>query len=69
MKNLVSYTREFIILHVHLWLIDVDVWQKTTKFCKASILQLKTKYLKKKKEKKADETHRKFLIREVTGLD
>ena len=26
---------------VHLWLILVDVWQKTTRFCKAIILQLK----------------------------
>ena len=26
---------------VHLWLILVDIWQKTTKFCKAIILQLK----------------------------
>ena len=26
-----------------LWLILVDVWQKTTKFCKAIILQLKNK--------------------------
>ena len=32
---------------VYLWLILVDVWQKTTKFCIAIILQLKT--LKKKK--------------------
>ena len=31
---------------VYLWLILVDVWQKTTKFCKAIILQLK---IKKKK--------------------
>ena len=31
---------------VSLWLILVDVWQKTTKFCKAIILQLK---IKKKK--------------------
>ena len=27
---------------VYLWLILVDVWQKTTKFCKAIILQLKS---------------------------
>ena len=33
---------------VYLWLIFVDIWQKTTKFCKALILQLKNK---KKKEK------------------
>ena len=29
---------------VHLWLILVDVRQKTTKFCKAIILQLKNKF-------------------------
>ena len=27
--------------YVYLWLIHVDVWQKSTKFCKAVILQLK----------------------------
>ena len=27
----------------YLWLIHVEVWQKTTKFCKAIILQLKNK--------------------------
>ena len=32
---------------VSLWLILADVWQKTTKFCKAIILQLKN--LKKKR--------------------
>ena len=29
--------------YVYLWLIHVDVWQKTTKFCKAIILQVKNK--------------------------
>jgi len=29
--------------YVYLWLIHVDVSQKTTKFCKAIILQLKIK--------------------------
>ena len=33
-------------IHVYLWLIHVKVWQKTTKFCKAIILQLKNKILK-----------------------
>ena len=33
--------------YVQLWLIHADVWQKTTKFCKAIILKLKNKYLKK----------------------
>ena len=27
--------------YVYLWLIDVDVWQKPTQYCKAIILQLK----------------------------
>ena len=27
--------------YVYLWLIHVDEWQKTTKFCKTIILQLK----------------------------
>ena len=29
--------------YVHLWLIHVDVWQKTANFCKTIILQLKNK--------------------------
>ena len=33
---------------MYLWLILVDVWQKTTKFCKAIILQLKKKRLQEK---------------------
>ena len=32
---------------VYLWLILVDVWQKTTKFCKAIILLFKNKVAKK----------------------
>ena len=27
--------------HVHLWLIHVDVWQKSPQYCKVIILQLK----------------------------
>jgi len=34
-------------IYVYLWLIHVEIWQKTTKFCKAIILQLKNKYIKK----------------------
>ena len=30
---------------VYLWLIHADVWQKPTKFCKATILQLKEKVM------------------------
>ena len=33
--------------YVYLWLIHVDVRQKPTKFCKAIILQLKNKLIKK----------------------
>ena len=33
-------------IYVYLWLIHVEVWQKTTKFCKAIILQLKKIFLK-----------------------
>ena len=29
--------------YAHLWLIRAEVWQKTTEFCKAIILQLKKK--------------------------
>ena len=32
---------------IHVWLIHVEVLQKTTKFCKAIILQLKTNKFKK----------------------
>ena len=38
-------------IYIYLWLIHVEVRQKTTKFCKAMILQLK-KLIKFKKEKK-----------------
>ena len=30
--------------YVYLWLIRGDVWQKPTQYCKAIILQLKTKF-------------------------
>ena len=33
--------------YVYLWLIHVDVWQKPKQYCKATILQLKIKFLKK----------------------
>ena len=33
-------------IYVYLWLIHVEVGQKTAKFCKASILQLKNKFKK-----------------------
>ena len=29
--------------NVHLWLFHVDVWQKPTQYCKASILKLKNR--------------------------
>jgi len=34
--------------YVYLWLIHVEIWQKTTKFCKAIILQLKNNFKKKR---------------------
>ena len=39
-------------IYVYLWLIHVEFWQKTTKFYKAVIFQLKNKYIFKKMEKK-----------------
>ena len=32
---------------IYLWLSHADVWQKPTKFCKAIIVQLKNKLIKK----------------------
>ena len=40
----VRFKREGV--YVYLWLTDVVLWQKPTKYCKAVILQLKTKILK-----------------------
>ena len=37
---------------LYLSLSHVEVWQKTTKFCKAIILQLKNKFIKKKEKVK-----------------
>ena len=37
-------------IYVYLWLIHVEVWQKTTKFCKAIIFQLKNKQIFFKKK-------------------
>ena len=31
----------YIYTHTHLWIIRVDVWQKSTQYCEAVILQLK----------------------------
>ena len=36
--------------YISLWVIHVEVWQKTIKFCKAIILQFKNKLIKIKKE-------------------
>ena len=51
--------------YVYLWLIHVDVWQKTTKFCKAIILQLK-KEIKKKIGLRIQA--RKILIWNIKGI-
>ena len=45
-----SFKREGI--YVYLWLIHVEVWQKTAKFYKAIILQLKNKLILKKVQSK-----------------
>ena len=38
--------------YVHLWLIHVDVWQKSNQYCKAIILQLKiNKFIKRRYER------------------
>ena len=37
-------------IYVHLWLIHLEVWQKTEEFCKAIILQFKNKWIKKEKK-------------------
>ena len=37
-----------IYIYIYLWMIRVDEWQKPTQHCKAIILQLKFKNLKKK---------------------
>ena len=37
--------------YVHLWLIHVDVWQKSNQSCKAIIVQLKINKLKKKSQR------------------
>ena len=35
-------------IHIYLWLIHVDVWQKPIQYCKAIILQLKiNKFIRK----------------------
>ena len=38
--------------YVYLWLINVDIWQKPTHYCKAIILQLKINIFYKKKQNK-----------------
>ena len=39
-----------ICMYVYLWLIHVAIWQKTTKLCKAIILQLKKKERERERE-------------------
>ena len=43
--------------HAYLWLTRVDVWQTPTQYCKAIILQLKAKFLKKYEKKISKMTH------------
>lgn len=35
---------------LNLWLIHVDVWQRPTQYCRATVLQLKKKRKKKVKQ-------------------
>ena len=37
-------------MHDYLWLIHVDIWQKATQHCKATILQLRINKLKNKQK-------------------
>ena len=37
--------------YVYLWLIHAELWQKTAKFCKAIMLQLKNKLKKLKPDR------------------
>ena len=40
-------------IDLNLWLIHVDVWQRPTQYCRATVLQLK----KKKKQKVKQNEH------------
>ena len=46
---------------VYLWLILIDLWQKTTRYCKVIILQFKKMKGKKKKESMGRKTARSIL--------
>ena len=47
-----SWTRLSNWTELSWWLIHVEVWQKTTKFCKAIILQFKNKQILKKERER-----------------
>ena len=51
--------------YAHLWLIHADVWQKTTEFCTAIILQLKKQINLKKKKNRGVGCH--FLLQGITS--
>ena len=53
--------------YVYLWLIDADIWQKLTQFCKAIILQLKNIFLKKPAIYEQSIRANKLIIQEYTG--
>ena len=40
--------------YVYLWPIQADTWQKPTQYCKAIILQIKTKFFKKTQRVRED---------------
>ena len=48
------------VIHVFLWPIRVDVWQKTSQYCKVTILQLKQIFLKIILKKKTIFSHKQF---------
>ena len=41
-------------INVYLWLIHVVIWQKSTQYCKAIILQLKINLLIEKEKNRTD---------------
>ena len=54
--------------HVNPWLIHVNVWQKTLKYCKVISLQLIKINGKKNKTNKQKGSEEKFLFQTITYL-
>ena len=51
--------------YVYAWLINVDVWQKPTQYCKAIILQSKTEKIQQSNKKWAKNINRYFIEKEI----